>query len=78
MLIQLVSLAGAMMILAAFTLQQMGRWKPADALYLQANFVGSAILTAVAWIEQQLGFLLLEAAWAAVSAYGLWKIHAPA
>ena len=72
-MIQIISLIGAMMILAAFALQQMGRWKSDDALYLWANLLGSAILTVIAWIEQQWGFLLMESVWALVSAWSLFK-----
>lgn len=73
MLIQLISLAGAMTILAAFTLQQWGRLKADDAAYLWANTLGAGVLTAVAWIESQWGFLLMESVWTLVSAHGLVK-----
>lgn len=75
-LIQVISLAGAMLILLAFALQLQGRWKSADPVYLWANLVGSAVLTVVAWIEAQWGFLLLESAWALVSGWGLWRLRA--
>lgn len=75
-LIQVVSLAGAILILLAFALQLQGRWKSSDPVYLWANLVGSAVLTAVAWIEAQWGFLLLEGAWALVSGWGLWRLRA--
>jgi len=73
MLVQAFSVVGAAMILAAFALQQAGRWQPGDAPYLWANFLGSALLTGVALLESQWGFLLLESAWAAVSAWSLWR-----
>ncbi|MBI2383065.1 MAG: hypothetical protein HYV18_03220 [Gammaproteobacteria bacterium] len=72
-MIQLISLAGAALILGAFAMQQFGRWKPGDAGYLWCNFLGSAVLTVVAWVERQWGFLLLEAAWAAVSLRSLLR-----
>ena len=72
-MIQVISLIGAMLILAAFALQQMGRWKSDDALYLWANLLGSATLTAIAWMELQWGFLLMESVWALVSAWSLFK-----
>jgi len=77
-MIQLVSLTGAALILAAFALQQAGRWQPRDALYLWANFIGSSVLTFVAVVEAQWGFLLLEAAWALVSAWSLLRLRAAA
>lgn len=73
--IQAVSMAGAVLILAAFALQLRGRWKASDAKYLWTNLVGAALLTMVAWIEAQWGFLLLESAWAMVSALGLYGLR---
>lgn len=76
--IQVASLIGASMILLAFALQQAGRWRPQDAAYLWFNLVGSGVLTVVAWVESQWGFLLLEAAWCVVSAWGLRRRPQPA
>ncbi len=73
---QVISLAGAALILLAFALQLQGRWKSTDPIYLWANVVGSAVLTFIAWVEAQWGFLLLESAWALVSAWGLWRLRA--
>ena len=39
--------------------------------YLLLNLLGSAVLAVDAWIEEQWGFLLLEAVWAVVSAVSL-------
>lgn len=72
--IQWVSLAGAATILLAFALQVLGRWKSSELRYLWANFLGSVVLTGVAWVEAQWGFLLLETAWAAVSLGGLVRV----
>lgn len=73
-MIQLISLVGAMLILAGFALQQLGRWKADDVGYLWTNLLGSATLTAIAWIERQWGFLLMESVWALVSAWSLLKL----
>ena len=70
-MIQLVSLLGAVLILAAFALQQFGRWQAQDWTYLWANALGAGLLTVVAWVEAQWGFLLLEAVWTLVSLWGL-------
>ena len=70
-----VQVSGAVLILIAFTLVQLGRWSTQTWRYLVFNFVGSAALAADAWIGSQWGFLLLEGIWALVS---LWSIAAKA
>ena len=72
--IQVVSLIGAVLILAAFIALQRG-WSRSDSTpYLWANFIGSALLAGVATWDRRLGFVLLEAAWAVVS---LWSLIRP-
>jgi hypothetical protein len=44
---------------------------PRSRPYLWLNFVGSAILAALALRDQQWGFLLLEGSWAAVAVWSL-------
>jgi hypothetical protein len=69
--IQWISLVGAVLILAAFTLQQLGHWTARGLPYLWCNVLGAGLLTVVALFEAQWGFLLLESVWTAVSVYGL-------
>lgn len=71
---QLVQVAGALLILTAFAALQFGRMRAESRLYLWFNLVGSAILAVLALYEQQWGFLLLEAVWAVVSAWGLIQL----
>ena len=68
---QLVQVIGALLILAAFLGGQRGTLSPHSLVYLALNLVGSLTLTAVAAVEWDLGFLLLEAVWALVSLWGL-------
>ena len=68
---QLVQLGGAVLVLAAFALQQGGRLDGRSRTYLALNLVGSGLLAFEAAVGRQWGFLLLEGVWAAVSAWSL-------
>jgi hypothetical protein len=71
---QLVQVAGSLLILAGFAAAQAGRLSIDSASYLVLNFVGSAILAVLAWIDRQWGFLLLEGVWALVSLWSLVQL----
>ncbi|MGH8892654.1 MAG: CBU_0592 family membrane protein [Actinomycetes bacterium] len=68
---QVIQVVGALLILIAFVLVQLGRLRPSTWNYLWLNFVGSTVLAVDALIGREIGFLLLEGVWAAVS---LWSI----
>ncbi len=70
-MLQAISVVGALAILLAYAANQLG-WTDASSLWYQvANLVGSVILTVVAVIEVQIGFILLEGVWALVSLWGI-------
>ena len=71
---QVVQIVGALLILTAFAALQAGRIESDSRLYLVLNLVGSAILAVLALYENQFGFLLLESAWAVVSAWSLLQL----
>ncbi len=71
---QLVQVSGSLLILAGFAAAQAGRLSIDSSLYLVLNFVGSAILAVLAWIDTQWGFLLLEGVWALVSLWSLLQL----
>ncbi len=50
-------------------------WGPMCATVVTNNLLGSAVLTLLAWREEQWGFLLLEAVWAVVSLVGLVRVQ---
>ena len=69
----LVQIFGALLILAGFVAGQVGLLRVDSLPYLCLNLAGSVILTIDAWRGRQWGFVLLEAVWAVVSAWGLIK-----
>ena len=71
---QVVQVAGALMILAAFAALQLGRISAVSRGYLVLNLVGSVILAVLALHEEQWGFVLLETVWAIVSAWSLVQV----
>ncbi|HKY73608.1 MAG TPA: hypothetical protein VJL88_16935 [Nitrospira sp.] len=71
MLLQVMSVVGALMVLAAYGLNQGGIWRELHAGYLTLNIVGSLMLGIVAVVDQRAGFILLEFAWAGVALIGV-------
>lgn len=71
---QLVSIIGALAVLGAFAADQFGWVDPGRLSYALANFVGAGILTAVAVVEGQAGFVLLQGAWSLISLWGAFVI----
>jgi hypothetical protein len=71
---QVVQVVGALCVLAAFTAAQFGTLNTQSSVYLTLNLAGSAVLTVLATLDQQYGFLLLEGVWALVSAWGLLSL----
>ena len=69
-MLQLVSVIGALAVLGAFAADQFGWVDPGRLSYALANFIGGAILTAVAVVDGQVGFILLQGAWSLISLWG--------
>ena len=74
---QVISLVGAVLILAAYAGHQFGLIEHTDAAYSWMNLVGSLVLGIVAFRGQQWGFLLLEGVWATVSVVPLIRLSQP-
>jgi hypothetical protein len=70
--LQVISVLGALAILGAFAANLFGWTRPSNLWYSVANFLGSAVLTVVAVVDRQLGFILLEGTWALVSLWGIF------
>ncbi len=74
---QPVQIGGALAILAAFVLAQVGMLNHRSFWYLALNVVGAAVLTVDAYLERQWGFVLLEGVWTIVSGWGLIRMREP-
>jgi hypothetical protein len=73
-MLQLISVLGALAILTAYAANLFGWIHPSNLWYSVANFLGSAVLTVVAVVDWQLGFILLEGTWALVSLWGIYSV----
>jgi hypothetical protein len=74
MIFQVVSIAGAMLILTAFAAQQFKRLDAETKTYQILNLIGAFCLTVVAVSARQYGFILMEGSWTVISAWGVWRV----
>jgi hypothetical protein len=70
---QICQVAGAILILVGFAGQQLGWLDDRARTYLLLNVVGAGTLAAVAFLDCDWGFLLLEGSWAAISVASLQR-----
>ena len=71
---QLIGLLGAILILLPFAGSQLGRLRTATWTYQLLNFAGASLLTFVAVVERQYGFILVEGVWALMSLVGMGRV----
>ena len=67
---QVLSIIGALAVLGAFAADQLGWITPSRLSYALANFAGAGLLTIVAVVDRQVGFILLQGAWTLISLWG--------
>ena len=67
---QTVQIIGAILILTAYVAAQQKRLRFDSVRFLGMNMVGAAILAVVAFLDRDMGFVLLEGVWTWVSARG--------
>jgi hypothetical protein len=68
---QLIEVAGAVMILAAYALAQFRGLDRHGSPFLLLNLAGGAILAVLAGMHQQWGFFILQVVWTIVALWGL-------
>jgi hypothetical protein len=71
-LLQVASIAGAFLILAAYAAHQAGRMSRTHVAYHAINAAGGALLLAAAVATWQIGFIILEGAWTIISLVALF------
>lgn len=70
---QIVSVTGAVLILAGYAALQRGVLSQEDRWFNLLNFVGSSLLAWIAIVDRRWGFILLEVTWALLSLPPLLK-----
>jgi hypothetical protein len=69
----LLGLVGSAFVIAAFFANQQGWVVSADWRYSLANLVGALLILVSLYAEWNLPSAVIEAFWAAISLYGLWR-----
>ena len=64
---QIISLAGAFLILVAYLANSKGWLGPKDPAYNVMNLVGALLLLWIALVDQRAGFVILETSWALIA-----------
>jgi len=72
--LQQISLLGAVLQLSVYALMQIGRLQTQSYPYQLANVIGSLLMTVVASVNKEVGFILLEGVWCITSAIGLGRL----
>lgn len=77
LILQAVSLAGAVCIMVAFVALQRRWWASEAPVYLWFNLVGALLLGVVAVADRRIGFILIEVVWAGQSVMSLMRVGRP-
>jgi hypothetical protein len=73
MFYQVISLVGAVLILAAYLALQLGWMTGQNRWFNLLNFLGSSLLAWVAFVDWRVGFIVLETSWALLSLPGVFR-----
>jgi multisubunit Na+/H+ antiporter MnhB subunit len=74
MLMQVISVLGALCVLTAYGAHQLGRMHSETYTYQFLNLLGGTLLVTAAWTTRQAGLILMEGAWTVISVYGVVKV----
>jgi hypothetical protein len=66
-------LVGSACVIFAFFINQQGWLSAADWRYSALNLFGAVLILLSLWVEWNLPAAVIEAFWAAISLYGLWR-----
>lgn len=73
MIEQAISLVGAVMILAAYAAAQLGWMRTGERLHSALNAVGAFLVAVIAARAKQVGVVVLEGTWSAISLLALLR-----
>lgn len=73
----IIATIGVCILLLAFGLNAIGKWRSSHWPYLSFNFVGAAFAALSAWMIAFYPFVILEGTWALVSLVVLIKNYRP-
>lgn len=74
MLMQVISIAGAVLVLTAYGAHQIDRLSSDTYTYQLLNLIGGATLLVAAITTKQAGLIVMEGAWTVISLGGLVKV----
>lgn len=69
----LVGIIGAMIVLIAFIMNQLGKWSRESFAYDFTNATGSVLLVIYALLISSWPFVILNLIWASFSFWGIWE-----
>ena len=70
-----IGMMGMVVILLAYFILQLGKWKASEPPYLYTNIIGSSCLIVSLLWAWNLALFLLQCAWIIISLYGLMKYY---
>lgn len=74
MLMQVISILGALLVLTAYGAHQIERLRYDTYAYQVLNLIGGAALLVAAITTRQAGLIIMEGAWTIISAGGLMRV----